>query len=184
MGGSPERLTHHPGTDLLSDWTPDGKQLLFSSRRASGVRSLSQFYLVSADGGFPDVLPVPYGAFGALSPAGKTIAFTKRDRGFRTWKRYRGGNAPDIWLFDLENLDASNLTESAANDALPMWHGETLYFLSDRGPALRSNIWALDTATKEHASGHPLHRFRHHLPGHRPVGHGLPSGRAALPDGS
>ena len=149
MGGAPVRLTHHPDSDRLSDWTPDGKHLLFSSRRASGVRSLSQFYLVSPEGGFPQVLPVPYGDFGALSPEGKTIAYTTRDRGFRTWKRYRGGTAPDIWLFDLESFSARNLTESAANETRPMWHGTTLYFLSDRGPALRSNIWALDTTSGE-----------------------------------
>jgi tricorn protease len=144
MGGSPERLTHHPGTDSVSNWSPDGKRVLFSSRRASGVRSLSHFYLVSRDGGLPETLPVPYGVFGALSPDGKTIAYSTRDRGFRTWKRFRGGTAPDIWLMDLETLDARNLTDDAANDAYPMWHGGTLYFLSDRGPALRSNIWALE----------------------------------------
>jgi tricorn protease len=149
MGGSPERLTYHPGRDMVSDWSPDGGKVLFSSRRASGVRSLSHFYLVANGGGFPESLPVPYGVFGALHPSGKTIAYSTRDRGFRTWKRFRGGTAPDIWLLDLETLDATNLTDSAANDAYPMWHGDTMYFLSDRGPALRSNIWALDTATGE-----------------------------------
>ncbi len=149
MGGAPARLTHHPESDRLSDWTPDGEHLLFASRRASGIRSLSQFYLVSPEGGFPKALPVPYGEFGALSPTGETIAYTTRDRGFRTWKRYRGGTAPDIWLFDLATLDARNLTDSAANESQPMWHGDTLYFLSDQGPALRANIWALDTTSGE-----------------------------------
>jgi tricorn protease len=149
MGGSPTRITYHPDSDVVSDWTVDGSKLLFSSRRASGVRRLSHFYLVSADGGFPEVLPVPYGDVGALAPDGTTIAYTTRDRGFRTWKRFRGGTAPDIWLFDLETLDARNLTDDAANDSRPMWHGSILYFLSDRGPALRSNIWALETTTGE-----------------------------------
>ena len=144
MGGSPTRVTYHPGRDMVSDWAPDGEGVLFSSQRASGVRSLSHFYLVSKDGGFPETLPVPYGVFGALDPSGKTIAYSTRDRGFRTWKRFRGGTAPDIWHFNLETLEADNLTDSAANDAYPMWHGETMYFLSDRGPALRSNIWALE----------------------------------------
>jgi tricorn protease len=149
MGGEPVRVTYHPDADRLSDWTPDGKQLLFASGRANGVGRLSQFYLASPEGGFPEVLPVPYGDVGALSPTGQTIAYTTRDRGFRTWKRYRGGTAPDIWLFDLETLEARNLTDSAANESRPMWHGDTLYFLSDSGPALRSNIWALDTTTEK-----------------------------------
>ena len=27
MGGSPARLTHHPDTDVVSDWSPDGDRL-------------------------------------------------------------------------------------------------------------------------------------------------------------
>jgi tricorn protease len=149
MGGAPARITHHPDTDMLSDWTPDGSGLLFSSRRASGIRRISQFYIAPADGGFSDMLPVPYGDVGALSPDGTAIAYTTRDRGFRTWKRFRGGTAPDIWLLNLDSLEAQNLTDDAANDSRPMWHGSTLYFLSDRGPALRANIWALDTVSGE-----------------------------------
>ena len=94
-------------------------------------------------------LPVPYGEFGALSTDGGSLAFTPKSRGFRNWKRYRGGMAPEIWLFDLESLDARNLTNSDANDAQPMWHGSTLYFLSDRGLGERSNIWALDVASND-----------------------------------
>ena len=53
---------------------------------------------------------------------------------FRNWKRYRGGWAPDLWLFDLKTLRrAKNITNNPANDAQPMWHGNTIYFLSDRG---------------------------------------------------
>src|SRR5262249_53169024 len=32
-------------------------------------------------------------------------------------------------------------------DGQPMWHGQTLYFLSDRDENKRNNIWAYDTAT-------------------------------------
>ena len=63
---------------------------------------------------------------------------------FRTWKRYRGGMNPDIWLFDLQKLTARNLTHSPAADSNPMWHGETLYFLSDLDQNKRANIWAYD----------------------------------------
>ena len=31
-----------------------------------------------------------------------------------------------------------------------MWHGDKLYYLSDRGPALRHNIWVYDTNSKQH----------------------------------
>ncbi|MGD8866336.1 MAG: protease, partial [Gemmatimonadales bacterium] len=147
LGGEPLRVTYHPSNDRLLDWSPDGTRLLFASSRASGVQRFNQLYLISARGGLAEKLPVPYGEFGALSPDGRRLAYTPKDRGFRTWKRYRGGMAPDIWLIDLRSLDARNISDNEANDAQPMWHGETLYFISDRGPAQRSNIWATDMAS-------------------------------------
>ena len=104
----------------------------------------NQLYRVSAEGGLPEKLPVPYGEFGAISPDGKTLAYVPISVDFRTWKRYRGGMNPDIWLFDLQKLTARNLTHSPAADSIPMWHGETLYFLSDRDENKRANIWACD----------------------------------------
>ncbi|MCP4903136.1 MAG: peptidase S41 [bacterium] len=146
-GGEPHRVTHHPGNDRLVDWSPGGDRLLFASRRASGVPRFNQLYLVSDRGGLPVRLPVAYGEFGALSPNGEQLAYTPKDRSFRTWKRYRGGIAPDIWLFDLASLDARNLSSSDANDSHPMWSGDTMYFLSDRGKAKRANIWAVDVTS-------------------------------------
>ncbi|RPJ84046.1 MAG: peptidase S41, partial [Acidobacteria bacterium] len=89
-------------------------------------------------------LIVPYGEFGALSDDGRQFAYMPQSQDFRTWKRYRGGWAPDIWVFDLKAVSAKNITASDANDAHPMWHGDTLYFMSDRGTSQRSNLWAYD----------------------------------------
>ena len=147
LGGAPFRITHHPGDDRVLDWTPDGRGVLLASNRRSGLPAFRQIYRVAIEGGQAERLAVPYGEFGALSPDGRRIAYTPETRGFRTWKRYRGGAAPEIWLLDLETLDAENVSDSPANDAQPMWHGDTLYFLSDRGPAQRYNIWAHDLAT-------------------------------------
>ncbi len=146
-GGTPTRLTHHPLTDRMLDWYPEGDMILFASSMQSGRQRFSQFYKVSRDGGFPEKLPVPYGEFGAISPDGKRIAYMPIDRSFRTWKRYRGGTAPDIWLFNLETNESENITEHPANDSHPMWHQNTLYFLSDRGPEMRQNIWKYDLDT-------------------------------------
>jgi tricorn protease len=145
MGGTPRRVTYHPALDRLLDWTPDGRRLLMASRRASGI-PVSHLYLVDAAGGLPERLPAPYGEIAALSPDGRRLAYTTKDVSTRTWKRYRGGLAPDIWLLDLRTRDARNVSDDPANDEFPMWHGETLYFLSARGPEQRSNIWKLNLA--------------------------------------
>jgi tricorn protease len=144
LGGEPVRVTYHPDADRLVDWDPQGKRLLFASARESGVRRVSQLYTIPATGGVPEKLPVPYGEFGTFSPDGAHLAYTTKAAEFAPWKRYRGGFAPDIWLFDLKTKDARNLTENPALDAQPMWLGRTLYFLSDRGTEQRANIWAVD----------------------------------------
>ena len=143
-GGLPERLTHHPDTDRMLGWYPDGESILFATAMTSEKRRFNKLYKVPITGGLPEVLPIPYGEFGAISPDGKTLAYMPLSRDFRTWKRYRGGTAPEIWLFGLAEHWAKNITNNDANDSQPMWHGSTIYFLSDRGPNLRFNIWAYD----------------------------------------
>ena len=147
-GGVPVRVTHHGMSDRMLDWYPDGKSLLYASSMESGKQRFSQFYKVSAAGGLPEKLPVSMGEFGSLSPDGSKIAFTDRSRVFRNWKRYTGGWAPDIWLFDLKTLSSENITNNIASDELPMWVGDKIYFLSDQGSAQRYNIWVYDTRTK------------------------------------
>jgi tricorn protease len=148
-GGVPVRVTYHGMPDRILDWYPDGKQLLFASAMASGRQRYSQFYRVSPDGGMPDALPVPFGEFAAISPDGKMIAYTPQSQAFRTWKRYRGGWAADIWLFDVATQKAENLTKNDADDEFPMWSGRKLYFLSDRDANERSNIWVYDLDSKQ-----------------------------------
>ena len=138
------RITHHGAPDRMLGWYPDGKTILYATSMTSPKNRFNQLYRVPAQGGLPEKLPMPYGEFGAISPDGKTLAYVPISVDFRTWKRYRGGMNPDIWLFDLEKLTARNLTRSPAADSVPMWHGDTLYFLSDRDENKRVNIWACD----------------------------------------
>ena len=146
-GGLPTRLTHHPDPDRMLDWYPNGEDILFATPMTSEKQRFRKLYRVPVTGGLPEVLPVPYGEFGSISPDGATLAYMPMSRDFRTWKRYRGGTAPEIWLFGLGDFQAKNLTQNDANDGQPMWHGSTLYFLSDRDANLRANIWAYELLT-------------------------------------
>jgi len=148
-GGVPRRITHHGAPDRLVGWFPDGKSLLYATSMTSYKDRFNQLYQVSMDGGLPEKLPMPYGEFGSVKADGKTLAYTPISLEFRTWKRYRGGMTPDIWLFDLQTLESRNLTRSDSDDSIPMWHGDTLYFVSDRDTAKRANLWAWDSQTDQ-----------------------------------
>lgn len=164
MGGVPTRVTYHGMFDRVIDWYPDGKQLLFASSMHSGRQRFSQFYRVSPAGGLPEVLSIPYGEFAAISADGKTIAYTPQSVAFRTWKRYRGGWAPDIWLFDVSAQKAENLTKNSASDELPMWAGRKLYFMSDRGDEQRNNLWSYDLDSKQYKQITKFSDYDMHLP--------------------
>jgi tricorn protease len=145
-GGVPNRVTYHPSGGQLCNWTPDGK-LLYSAGGVIGMDRMAQLYVVSPKGGLPEKLPVPYGTDAAVSADGRWLAYIPYSTDFRTWKRYRGGMATDIWLFDLQEKKSRKITDWEGTDTLPMWRGARFYYLSDNGPEHRLNIWCCDTRT-------------------------------------
>jgi tricorn protease len=144
-GGLPVRVTHHPSADRLVDWYPSGDSLLFASGMTSEKDRFNKLFSVPPGGGLPQQLPLPWAEYGAISPDGHTLAYLPHWRDFRTWKRYRGGLVTNIWLFDLRTHQAKEVPGKDSNDTDPMWHGTTLYFVSDRGPHERANIWSYNT---------------------------------------
>ncbi|MCR9295837.1 MAG: PDZ domain-containing protein, partial [bacterium] len=143
QGGTAKRMTYHPDSEMLCDFTPEGG-LLYSTSGFAKLSRMMQLFQVSEDHPVPVQLPVPYGTNGALDAQGEWLAYTPYSRDSRTWKRYRGGMASDIWLFNLKNYSSKQITEWEGTDSYPMWHEETLYYLSDQGPEHRLNIWMYD----------------------------------------
>jgi tricorn protease len=138
-GGEPLRLTWHPGADEVIGWTPDGGEVLFRSRRADPHGS-QELFRIPAAGGDPQKLPLGWAARLAIDPDSGLWAFNRKQRETRTWKRYRGGTAPDIWVGDPGAGDFRPVVDSDANDTFPMWHDGRLFFMSDRGGTV--NIWS------------------------------------------
>ena len=159
-GGVPKRLTFTAtlGRDDVSDrmgpnnivmgWKNDGKSIVFRSRMRSLNDFLGQLFLVSVDGGLPDQLPLPRGGFCSFSQDDKKLAYNRVFREFRTWKRYRGGMADDVWIYDFETKKTENITNSVESDIIPMWKGDRIYFLSDRDERQRMNLYVFDLANK------------------------------------
>ncbi len=144
-GGVAERVTHHPATEVVTGWTPDG-DILFWQNGLNGLGRQQSIFSVAPSGGLPEKMPVPYGTNGAVSDDGEWLAYTPFSRDTRTWKRYRGGMASDVWLFNLNTYESQRITDWEGTDTLPMWSGSTVYYLSDAGPAHRLNIWSYDTS--------------------------------------
>ncbi|HSR43054.1 MAG TPA: PDZ domain-containing protein, partial [Longimicrobiales bacterium] len=149
-GGLPTRVTYQSHADRMVEWHPDGRRLLFASQRESG-RNVSQFYLVSAEGGFPEKLTVPYGELASFSPDGDRLAYITKITENYPFKRYQGGLASDVILYDLGDDTARRITDYPGNDGKPAWVGDRVYFVSDRGPEYRLNVWRYDTGSGEFA---------------------------------
>lgn len=147
-GGVPHRVTHHPANERLHDWSASSG-LVFSHNALSGNPAQQQLFTVSPEGGMPETLPIPYGAAGSISADGNWLAYTPDSRDFRTWKRYRGGLATDIWLYNLSDNSARKATDWEGTDTAPMWHNNVLYYLSDQGDEERLNIWSFNPRTNE-----------------------------------
>ncbi len=146
VGQVPERMG--PNNEVIT-WFPDSKRILFLSRRSTFNTWFGQLYSVSIDGGLPEQFPVAKGGLTSFSPDGAKIAYNRIFRNFRTWKRYTGGLAQDIWVYDLKANTIEQLTHYPGTDTFPMWHGDTIYFTSDRGPDKRLNLYSYDLRSKK-----------------------------------
>lgn len=158
-GGEPRQLTFHPGGDALSErmgihnevitWTPDSRNIVFLSRRDTFNDWFGRLYQVSVDGGLPEALPLDKGGLTSFSADGTTIAYNRIFRNFRTWKRYTGGMVQDITIYNLKTHAISTVPHTEWTDTFPMWHGDTIYFSSDRGPEHRLNLYSYSLTNKQ-----------------------------------
>ncbi len=148
-GGVPTRVTYQSYADRMLEWHPNGEEILFASRRQMGQRSSQQLFTVSKDGGMPERLPIPYGELASYSPDGSKLAYITKITENYPFKRYKGGLASDILIYDSSDQSVINVTENEFNDGKPAWAGDKVYYLSDSGENFRLNIWSYDDNTGE-----------------------------------
>ncbi len=158
-GGDPRQLTFHPGGGHLSErmgihnqvitWTPDSRKIIFLSRRDTFNTWFGRLYQIGIEGGLPRALPLDKGGLTSFSPDGSKIAYNRIFRNFRTWKRYTGGMAQDISIYNPKSHHIETVPHTEWTDTFPMWHGDTIYFSSDRGPEHRLNLYSYSLASKE-----------------------------------
>jgi tricorn protease len=143
-GGSPRRLTWHPGADQAVSWTRDGKKVCFRSGR-DAYADFARLFTVPLEGGFPEPLPMWRAEEGSFSPDGSRIAYVPNMQWQKAWKRYRGGQTTPVQIVRLSDLELLEIPRKNSNDSNPMWVGDIVYFLSDRnGPV---TLFAFDART-------------------------------------
>jgi tricorn protease len=156
-GGAPKQLTYYPAQGPLAErwgydnqvygWTPDGQSILFRSSRDAHTLTDCKLYTVPKNGGGATALPMPVSGAGDFSPDGKRIAYSPLWRDFRSEKRYQGGWANDLYIFDLEHPSLLQVTNDPRTDRDPMWIGNAIYFNSDRSGVF--NLYRYDVATRQ-----------------------------------
>lgn len=151
-GGVPKQLTFYPARGPLPPrwgydnqvygWTIDGKSVVFRSLRDSWTLPITRLYTVSVEGGPVEPLPMPVSGAGDFSPDGTEIVYSPQSRDFRTEKRYGGGEANNLYIFNLKTSDAKQITSDVRADRDPMWIGSTIYYNSDKDGHF--NLYAYD----------------------------------------
>jgi tricorn protease len=141
-GGEPRQLTFYPAKGPLAPrwgwdnqvygWSKDGQRIFFRSLRDSWALPIARLYSVSIDGGPTEALPMPTAGSGDFSPSGTEMVYSPQSRDFRSEKRYGGGQANSLYIFDLKSYTAKRITEGPRATRDPMWIGDTIYFNSDR----------------------------------------------------
>src|SRR5713101_2311562 len=154
-GGVPRQLTFYPAKGPLAPrwgwdnqvygWSKDGKRIFFRSLRDSWTNPIARLYSVSVEGGPTEPLPMPEAGSGDYSPDGARMVYSPQSRDFRSEKRYSGGQANKLYIFDLKRFDARLISDNPRPNRDPMWIGNTIYFDSDRDGHF--NLYAYDVGS-------------------------------------
>src|SRR5579871_6420313 len=151
-GGSARRLTFTSDTvaeaplrwgpnNMVVTWTPDSNSIVFLSRREAWNSWFGRLFTVPLNGGLPQALPLDRGGFMSYAPDGKRIAYTRIFRDFRTWKRYDGGLAQNIDIYDFQTQQLKHVTDWVGRKPRPC------------GPTRPSISWPITLPTGARTSG-------------------------------
>ncbi len=155
-GGPARRLTYHPTTEagtggrhgpdnMVVTWTPDSQSVVYLSKGDQWNSWIQYMYKVPVNGGAPVAMPIDSAVgLATFGPDGHSIAYNRIFRNFRTWKRYNGGLAQEVFTYDFNTKAIKQITNWSGTNTSPMWYGRKIYYLSDQDAKRRANIWVYD----------------------------------------
>jgi hypothetical protein len=100
------------------------QSIVFRSQRDSWTLPHQPSLHVPMTGGAPVALPMPEAGSGDFSPDGTKMVYSPRTRDFRTEKRYGGGQANTLYIYDLNTNDARKISEGVRASRDAMWIGD------------------------------------------------------------
>jgi Tol biopolymer transport system component len=150
-GGREAAVVQHPANDVLFDWTPDGKKLLFGSDRSG---TMGAWWVTMADGeaeGVPEMVKPD------LGQDARPIGFTRDGSYYYHGRR----NSSDVFIAEVDFASGRVLAPAvlatqrfAGSNSWPAWSpdGRHLAYLSRRGPGAgwgSMAVWLKDMASGE-----------------------------------
>jgi TolB protein len=134
-GKNVEQLTNFRSITLTPRWSPDGKNILFTSF----AKKEPHLYMIAVKGGAPKVVSAVSGLniAGSFSPDGTRIALT-----------LTGKKSPEIFILDMEKKTYTQITDNASIDVSSSWNpgGDRIAFASDASG--KPQVYVIDFVRK------------------------------------
>jgi tricorn protease len=148
-GGQPVRVTYTVSGAQSLGWTRDGERIVFRSMMENVVGRDPNLFFVNKAGSAPERFPIDRGVLCSFSPDGKKMLYCRRGAEEYYWKRYKGGQYVDIWMYDFGTKAFTPVSDYVGKNAYPMWTGaDEMYFVSDRTNGV-ANLYRENLTTKK-----------------------------------
>ena len=140
-GGQPQRLTFHSASDVPTDFSIDGKNVIFTSARQAahdalvGLRGMGQLYSVSIAGGRPRQVMTTDAHRANFDATGKNLVFHDYKGYEDNWRKHHTSSVTrDVWTYNLESETYTRLSGFAGEDRSPVFapDGKTVFYLSEQ----------------------------------------------------